>query len=101
MPRKKAITFAALAVKDLDDIHTWYADQQISAVGDNLIREIISKIERLGSFPESGRIVPEFGIANLREIICSPFRIIYRFDEKRVRVVRVWRCERLLKMPEN
>ncbi|MEN6320245.1 MAG: type II toxin-antitoxin system RelE/ParE family toxin [Syntrophaceae bacterium] len=89
MPRKKAITFAASAVKDLDDIHAWYADQQISAVGDNLIREIISKIERLGDFPKSGRIVPEFGIANLREIIYSPFRIIYRIDEKRVRVVRV------------
>ena len=75
MPRKKAITFAASAVKDLDDIRTWYADQQVPAVGEKLLREIISQIERLGTFPESGRIVPEFGIVNLREIIYSPFRI--------------------------
>jgi len=99
MQRKKAITFAASAVNDLDDIRFWYADQQVPAVGDKLLREIISQVERLGAFPESGRIVPEFGIANLREIICSPFRIIYRLDESKVRVVRVWRSERLLTMP--
>ena len=99
MQRKKAITFAASAVNDLDDISSWYADQQVPAVGDKLLREIVPQVERLGAFPESGRIVPEFGIANLREIICSPFRIIYRLDESKVRVVRVWRSERLLKMP--
>jgi toxin ParE1/3/4 len=99
MPRKKAITFAASAVNDLEAIRTWYVDQQIPTVGEKLLREIISQVERLAEFPESGRIVPEFGIANLREIIYSPFRIVYRFDENRVRVVRVWRSERLLKMP--
>ena len=74
MQRKKTITFTASAVNDLDDIRSWYADQQVPAVGDKLFREIVSQVERLGAFPESGRVVPEFGIANLREIICSPFR---------------------------
>jgi hypothetical protein len=32
----------------------------------------------VADFPESGRIVSEFGVANLREIIHPPFRIIYR-----------------------
>jgi toxin ParE1/3/4 len=36
---------------------------------------------------------------NLREVIYSPFRIIYRLDESRIRVVRVWRSERILKIP--
>jgi toxin ParE1/3/4 len=99
MPRKKTIAFAASAVNDLEAIRTWYADQQVPAVGEKLLREIISKIERLGALPESGRVVPEFGMVNLREIIYPPFRIIYRLDENRVRIVRVWRSERLLKMP--
>jgi len=99
MQLKKAIAFAASAVNDLDAIRSWYADQQVPAGGDTLLREIVSQVERLGAFPESGRIVPEFGIANLREIIYSPFRIVYRLDESKVRVVRVWRSERLLKMP--
>jgi len=99
MPRKKTITFAESAVKDLEAIRNWYADQQVPDVGERILREIISQVERLADFPESGRVVPEFGIMNLREIIHSPFRIVYRHDKSRVRIVRVWRSERLLKMP--
>jgi plasmid stabilization system protein ParE len=99
MPRKSSITFADSAVKDLEEIQTWYADQQAPDVGRRLIKEIFTRIERLTDFPESGRIVPEFEIANLREIIYPPFRIVYRLDRNRVRMVRVWRSERLLKMP--
>ena len=99
MPRKRTITFAASAVKDLEALRTWYAEQQAPAVGERLIKEVISRVEKLAGFPQSGRIVPEFGIANLREVVYSPFRIVYRLDGNRVRIVRVWRSERLLKMP--
>jgi len=99
MPRKRTITFASSAVKDLEEIRNWYTDQLVPAVGERLIKEIISKVERLADFPESGRIVPEFGIISLREIIYSPFRIVYRLDKDKVRIVRIWRSERLLKMP--
>ncbi len=99
MPRKKTITFTASALKDMGAIRSWYADQQVPAIGEKLLREIISLVERLSAFPENGRIVPEFGIVNLREIICSPFRIIYRLDDNKVRVIRVWRRERQLQMP--
>lgn len=99
MARKKVITVAASAVRDMEEIRAWYTEQQAPAVGERLVREVISQVERLAIYPESGRIVPECGIANLREIIHSPFRIIYRLDESKVRVVRVWRSERLLKMP--
>jgi toxin ParE1/3/4 len=100
MRRKKAITFTVSAVEDLDVLRSWYADQQVPAVGEKLLEEIIPQVERLSTFPESGRIVPEFGIVNLREIIHPPFRIIYRLDESKIRVVRIWRSERLLKVSE-
>lgn len=48
-----------------------------------------------------GRIVPEFDQRFLRELIRPPFRIIYRRDPKHVRIVRVWRSERLLKFPSK
>jgi len=99
MPRKRVITFAVLAVKDLEAISNWYVDQEVPDAGKKLLREIISQVERLADFPESGRIVPEFGIVNLREIIFPPFRIVYRLDKNRVRIVRIWRSERLLKIP--
>jgi len=99
MAQKRAITFAASAVNDLEAIRDWYIEQQVPDVGGRLLRKIISQIERLVDFPESGRIVPEFGIVNLREIIFPPFRIVYRLDKNRARIVRIWRSERLLKMP--
>lgn len=99
MPRKLAITFAVSSVRDLEEIRAWYADQQVPDVGERLLREVFSQIERVADIPESGRIVPEFGVAHLREIIHPPFRIVYRLDKTRVRIVRVWRSERLLKMP--
>ena len=100
MPVACRITFAESAVQDMEGIRSWYADQDLPAVGDRIIQEIISSIQRLASFPESGLIVPEFNIAHLREIIHPPFRIVYRLDKKRVRIVRVWRSEQLLHLPE-
>jgi toxin ParE1/3/4 len=101
MPRKRIITFAVSAFDDLEAIRSWYRDQQqVPEVGDRLVKEIISQIERLADFPESGRIVPEFDITNLREVIYPPFRIVYRLDGNKIKIVRVWRSERLLKMPE-
>ncbi len=99
MVQKRAITFAASAVNDLETIRDWYIEQEVPDVGERLLREIIAQVERLVDFPESGRIVPEFEIMNLREIIFPPFRIVYRLDTNRVRIVRIWRSERLLKMP--
>jgi toxin ParE1/3/4 len=99
MARKKTIAFAASAAGDLEAIRTWYVDQQVPDVGERLLGEIVAQIERLTDFPESGRIVPEFGITTLREIIYPQFRIIYRLDMSKIRIVRVWRSERLLKMP--
>lgn len=99
--RKKLVRigFAVSAVKDLEEMRAWYAGQQVPEVGERILREVVSHIETLANFPESGRIVPEFGIAQLREIIHPPFRIVYRIDKARVRIVRVWRSERLLKLP--
>jgi plasmid stabilization system protein ParE len=99
MPERHAISFATAAVDDLQDILDWYRAQQVPDVGERLVREVVQDIERLVELPESGRIVPEFGAARLREIIHPPFRIVYRLEEARVRVVRVWRSERMLKVP--
>lgn len=98
MPSRR-ITFSLSAVADLEQIRAWHAEQQVPDVGERLVREILEQVERLADFPESGRGVPEFGLAQLRGIIHPPFRIVYRLDDDRVRVVRVRRSERLLRMP--
>ena len=100
MARKKAIEFADSAVSDLEEIRDWYAEQQVADIGIRLIREIFTKVGQLTDFPESGRIVPELAMTKLRELIYPPFRIVYRIDDTRIVIVRVWRSERLLKVPE-
>ena len=99
MVAKRRVSFAPSAVDNLQEIRSRYADQQVPEVGERLVREIVDAVLRLAGFPESGRVVPEFGLSQLREIIHPPFRIVYRLDAERVRVVRVWRSERLMTMP--
>lgn len=93
------IRFAESALRDLDDLKIWYTEQGVAAVGDRLVSEILQRIEQLTDHPDLGRIVPEFDQAFLRELIHPPFRIVYRHDRQRVRIVRIWRSERLLHLP--
>ena len=98
---KVAIRFAESAITDLESIGEWYADQGVPDVGVRLIRQIVTRIEALADHPAMGRIVPEFGQPILRELIQPPFRIVYRNEPDVVRIVRVWRSERLLVLPEE
>ena len=100
MPLRSSITFAESALSDLHDIREWYTEQLVPEVGERLVAEVFSQVERLVDFPESGRTVPEFNVATLREIIHPPFRIVYRLDGNRLRIVRIWRSERLLKVEQ-
>jgi len=99
MAKKFQLSFAESAVSDLEDILSYYNEQASPETGNRLVKEIIAQVERLARYPDSGRVVPEFDLEQLREVIHPPFRIVYRREENRVRVVRVWRSERLMKLP--
>lgn len=96
---KVSVTFAESAVRDLEEIQTWYEGELVPEVGRRLVSEIFERVEAVRDNPDMGRIVPEFGQKYLRELIHPPFRIVYKCEAKKVRVVRVWRSERLLKLP--
>lgn len=99
MKGKRKVEFADSAILDLDELYAWYVEQQSPETGQRLIAEIVAKTSQLESFPNSGRIVPELGLANVRELIYPPFRIVYRLDRDAIWIVRIWRSERLLNMP--
>jgi plasmid stabilization system protein ParE len=96
LPRA-TLSFAESALLDLEAVIDWYDEQGVPQVGQRLVEEVFARVEALVDHPELGRIVPEFGQAFLRELIHPPFRIVYRLDPGKVRVVRVWRSERLLR----
>jgi toxin ParE1/3/4 len=90
------ISLSESAVCDLQEVRQWYDSQSAPEVGERLVRDILASLDQLAEFPESGRVVPEFDQPWLRELIRPPFRVVYRLDGERVRVVRVWRSERLM-----
>ena len=94
------VRIAESALADLRDILAWYAGNDAPEVGLRLASQIIERIERLADHPNMGRMVPEFQRPDLRELIHAPFRIVYRHDGDMLRVVRVWRGERQLHLPD-
>ena len=99
MAVQNKIFFAVSALRDLEDVIEYYKEQKIPHVGERLVAQVIKDIELLGKQPDMKRLVPEFELDNLRELIRPPFRIVYRRDRNKVRIVRVWRSERLLVLP--
>ncbi len=93
-----AVELAESAIGDIEEIRDWYAAEQVQEVGERLVTEIFDRIESLTTHPEMGRVVPEFDVDWLRELIHPPFRIVYKRESERVRIVRVWRSQRLLKL---
>ncbi len=88
------IEFAESAICDLEDIRSYYTEQQVPQMGENFILKIISHIETLPDNPEIGRQVPEFQMSSIRELIHTPFRIVYVLNEASIQIIRIWRSER-------
>lgn len=59
-------------------------------------RFLISKTKWLGQFPEAGRVVREFNVPTIREIVVRSYRVIYRIDHerKKVAIARFWHSAR-------
>ena len=56
---------------------------------------LLQRVALLADFPRSGRIVPEFDEAELRDIVFGKHRVMYRVKNETVRIVRVWDARRL------
>ena len=89
------VQFVQSAHEDMEAILIYYREQGAPEQGRRLVSEIVKKSERLAKYPDSGRMVPEFGMAFLREVIYPPFRVVYRRDPHQIFVIRVWRSERI------
>jgi len=95
-----AVSLTESALADLEMIRAWYREQGVPEVGERLVAEIVARLASLAEHPDIGRVVPEFDQPFIRELIHPPFRIVYRRDQQNVRVIRIWRSERLLRLPE-
>ena len=91
MNQKYDVVWSNIAENDLKNIVEYIADDSPPNAL-KILKRIAQKASSLYTFPERGRIVPELrdqGILQYRELVISPWRILYRISEKSVLVLSV------------
>jgi len=91
MNKEYEVRWSNIAENDLIKIIEYIAEHN-PATTLKIFRKLKQKASSLYRFPERGRIVPELrdqGILQYREIIISPWRILYRISEDFVYVLSV------------
>jgi addiction module RelE/StbE family toxin len=83
------------SIADLEAIRDHIASDSDLYAG-LMVARLVAAPARLLDFPESGRMVPEFGRPDLRELVVRPYRLVYRVREEVIEVVTVFHAARLL-----
>lgn len=94
------LTLTRSALDDLQDIQNYYSEQGVPHIGKRFVISILEAAQRLTDHPDSGRVVPEFEQEEIREIILPPYRVVYLRDTQAISIIRAWREERQLVLPE-
>lgn len=90
------ILWSPQALSDLESIRDYIAHDS-PRYAELVMRRLVSAVDRLEAFPESGRVVPERNADDLREIIVRPYRIVYRLRPGVAEIVTVFRASRLFR----
>lgn len=77
-----------LAVENLADIHEYIA-RSSPQYALRMVDRLTRRSQQIGSFPYSGRVVPETNHPNVREVFEGPYRILYRIKTDQIDVVAV------------
>ncbi len=81
------------SVADLEEIRA-FIEVDAPAWADLTVRRLVAAVERLQEFPDSGRMVPERQLPDLREIVSGKYRIVYRRRPGLVEIATVFRGSR-------
>ena len=84
------------ALEDLNDMAEYIALSNLQSAK-KLVAKIFDKVERLESFPGSGKIPTELTNLNYREVVVNPCRIFYKIDNDKVFILHVMSQERDLR----
>jgi addiction module RelE/StbE family toxin len=76
------------ALTALEAIHDYIAKDS-EHYAKSFLQELISHTGKLLIFPEMGRVVPEYGRKDIRELIFQNYRIIYKLEENQAIVLAV------------
>ena len=97
--RRYTIRWTDLALEDLRTIRAYVARDDPAAAR-RLAGRLRAAVRRLADHPLSGRKVPEMPGSGHREIIVTPYRIVYTVLRRRAVILRVWLGSRHLGRPD-
>ena len=93
------IVWSPLAVERATEIAEYIArDNPIAA--QNWVYEVFEKVKLLSSSPEMGRVVPEVGRNEIRELLFVNYRILYRIENGSISVLTIRHCKQILPVSE-
>jgi toxin ParE1/3/4 len=91
------VVWAPQAIDDVEAIRAHVA-RDSTHYADLVVERIVAAVSRLEHHPRSGRVVPEVGDQNLREIIHGNYRIVYRLAPAAVEIATVFHGARLFRL---
>lgn len=72
----------------LDAIYQ-YISQNSPEYAKRMVDRLTRRSQQIGEFPQSGRVVPEYQLEQIREVIEVPYRIIYFIKLDQIDVLAV------------
>jgi toxin ParE1/3/4 len=94
------IIWSSQAQDDLAAIRTFIA-RDSERYAQLTIERIIAATDQLLNFPRSGRVVPEVGDDNLRELLVGFYRVVYRLQDPSIGIATVVHMSRDFHPPEG
>lgn len=82
------IVWAPIALDRAEEAAQYIAGDRPSAAA-KWIDGLFEAVAGLKGFPHKGRMVPEVGRAEIREVLYGQYRVIYRREEKRLIILTV------------
>jgi addiction module RelE/StbE family toxin len=82
------IVWSNRAIERLAAIHDYIAHDTPQRAG-TMLKELFESVEQLRMFPHSGKVVPEYERVEIREVLASNYRILYRISNDRIEIVNV------------
>ncbi len=89
------LIWSPFAHQRINEIADYIATDNLEAA-DKWVNSIYDNVRRLMDFPESGRVVPEVGKDEIREIFFGDYRIIYGIEKKQIKIFTVRHGKQIL-----
>jgi plasmid stabilization system protein ParE len=82
------VELSAEAERDLEEIADYIArDNPVAA--EAWVGKLVAAAKAAGTNPRAGRVVPEWGDPDVREVFLRTYRIVYRVEARRIVVLTV------------